>query len=90
MESVAKESYRVLKTNKVCAFVMGDIRKKGFVKPLGFETLQIFQNEGFSLKEIIIKQQHNCKGTSKWEKIAKQNKFILLAHEYIFVLKKCS
>lgn len=90
MESVAKESYRVLKTNKFCAFVIGDIRKKGFVKPLGFETLQLFQNEGFSLKEIIIKQQYNCKGTSKWAKISNQNKFILLAHEYIFVLKKCN
>ena len=41
---------------------------------------------GFTNKEIIIKEQHNCRSTEFWEK--QNNKFLLLAHEYIFVFQK--
>jgi hypothetical protein len=43
-------------------------------------------NAGFLLKEIIIKEQHNCRSTEYWEE--KHRSFLLLAHEYIFVLEK--
>lgn len=86
MKPVAAESFRVLKKGKFCAFLMGDVRKNGILYPLGFELMQIFINAGFTLKEIIIKEQHNCIGTRKWE--AKSNDFLLLAHEYLFILKK--
>ena len=86
MDKVAKESFRVLKNGKICAVMMGDIRKNGKVVPLSFRTMESFINAGFQLKEIIIKEQHNCKSTSYWE--GRNNKFLLLAHEYIFVLEK--
>ena len=85
---VAKELYRILKPNHYCSFMIGDIRKQGFVIPLGFNSMQLFIDKGFRLKEIIIKEQHNCKSTSYWEKKSKQLDFYLLAHEYIFVLQK--
>lgn len=88
MALVAKESYRVLKTSHYCSFMIGDIRKYGNVIPLGFLTMQKFTEAGFTLKEIIIKEQHNCKSTSYWEPKAKKLNFYLLAHEYIFVLYK--
>lgn len=88
MGQVAIETYRVLKKGKHCTFIIGDIRQKGSVRPLGFETMLKFENAGFKLKEIIIKQQHNCKRTAKWEKISVEKNFFLLAHEYVFVLKK--
>jgi len=88
MEQVASEAFRVLKRGKYCAFVIGDIRQKGSVRHLGFDTMAVFENAGFKLKEIVIKQQHNCKMTSKWEKISIEKNFFLLAHEYVFILKK--
>lgn len=88
MALVAKESYRVLKPSHYCSFMIGDIRKYGNVIPLGFLTMQKFTEAGFTLKEIIIKEQHNCKSTSYWEPKAKKLNFYLLAHEYIFVLYK--
>ncbi len=88
MEQVAMEAYRVLKKGKYCAFIIGDIRQKGSVRPLGFDTMKVFEKAGFKLKEIVIKQQHNCKMTGKWEKISIEKNFFLLAHEYIFVLLK--
>lgn len=86
MQDVARESYRVLKPGHFCAFMMGDIRKRGNVVDLGFQTMDIFRRCGFILKEIIIKEQHNCRSTPQWNSINKD--FLLLAHEYIFVLRK--
>lgn len=83
---VAKESYRLLKPRKICAVMMGDIRRKGNVIPLGFRMMECFLQAGFAIKEIIIKEQHNCRSMDYWEK--QNNKFLLLAHEYIFVFQK--
>lgn len=86
MQQVAKESYRVLKKEKMCAVMMGDIRKFGKVVPLGFRVMECFLQAGFVNKEIIIKEQHNCHSTEYWKK--QNNNFLLLAHEYIFVFQK--
>ncbi len=88
MVDVAKESFRVLKKKKYCAVMMGDIRKKGYVVPLGHKVMQIFINNGFYLKELIIKEQHNCKATHYWEEKSKKYNFLLLSHEHLFVFQK--
>ncbi|MBD5438920.1 MAG: methyltransferase domain-containing protein [Treponema sp.] len=88
MEKVASESYRVLKKGKFCAVLMGDTRKKGMVQPLGFETMRVFERAGFDAKEIVIKEQHNCKATGFWKTNSIKHNFLLLAHEYLFVFKK--
>ena len=88
MEKVAAESYRVLKKGKFCAILMGDMRKKGMVQPLGFETMRVFESAGFKTKEIIIKEQHNCKATGYWKTNSIKFNFLLLAHEYLLNKKK--
>ena len=82
---IAKECKRVLKPGKKCAYMIGDCRKHGNVIPLGFKSMEVFINNGFTLKEIIIKEQHNCKSTPYWQNKNKQLGFYLLAHEYIFI-----
>lgn len=86
MREVAKEAFRVLRKGKICVVMMGDVRKHGKVIPLGFRVMECFLQTGFSNKEIIIKEQHNCNSTEYWER--QNNKFLLLAHEYIFVFQK--
>lgn len=88
IHKVAKESFRVLKKDKFCVILMGDTRKKGMVQPLAFETMTMFQLAGFKLKEIIIKEQHNCQATGYWKTNSIKYNFLLLAHEYLFVFKK--
>lgn len=88
MKSVASESYRVLKLGKFCAILMGDTRQKGHVIPLSFKTMQIFEEAGFKLKEIIMKEQHNCRATGYWKTNSIKYNFLLLAHEYLFIFKK--
>lgn len=86
MADVAKESFRVLKNNGICAFMIGDIRRKGNVLPLGMDLMQKFAGAGFVLKEIVIKEQHNCRSAKYWNN--RKFNFLLLAHEYIFILEK--
>lgn len=82
----SKECFRILKKEKHCSILIGDIRKNKNVIPLGFYIMNIFIQTGFTLKEIIIKEQHNCKMSDYWKN--KNLDFYLLAHEYIFILKK--
>ena len=88
MKKVASESYRVLKSEKFCAILMGDTRQKGHMIPMSFDVMRIFQDAGFKLKEIIIKEQHNCKATGYWKTNSIKYNFLLIAHEYLFVFHK--
>ena len=88
MEKVANESFRVLKKGKFCAILMGDTRQKGNMIPMSFKVMEIFKKTGFTLKEIIIKEQHNCKATGFWKTNSIKYNFLLIAHEYLFVFKK--
>lgn len=88
MKKVAAESYRVLKKGKLCAVLMGDTRQKGHMIPMSFEVMRIFEDAGFKLKELIIKEQHNCKATGYWKTNSVKYNFLLIAHEYLFVFRK--
>lgn len=86
MSLFSKECFRILKKGKICSVLIGDIRKNKNVIPLGFYIMNIFIQAGFILKEIIIKEQHNCKMTDYWK--SKNMDFYLLEHEYVFIFKK--
>lgn len=86
MCEVADESFRVLKKGGICAIMMGDMRSRGKVVPLGFQVMNCFINAKLLSEEIIIKNQHNCRSTKHWER--QNHQFLLLAHEYIFIFTK--
>lgn len=88
MKKVAYESYRVLKKDKFCAILMGDTRQKGHMVPMSFDVMRIFEEVGFKLKELIIKEQHNCRATGYWKTNSIKYNFLLIAHEYLFVFRK--
>jgi len=88
MKPVAAECFRVLRKGKFCAILMGDTRQKGCVIPMSFEVMKIFEQAGFTTKEIIIKEQHNCRATGYWKTNSVKYNFLLLAHEYLFIFRK--
>jgi DNA modification methylase len=88
MLRVACENHRVLKKGRFCAVLIGDMRKNRRVVPLGFMLMRMYFRAGFTLKEIIIKEQHNCKMTDEWLEKSKKYNFLLLAHEYLPVFEK--
>lgn len=88
IEIIAKELYRVLKENHFCAILIGDTRKAQHYVPLSYYLLERFLRVGFALKEEIIKAQHNCVFSKKWEAQAKKFGFYLIMHEHLFVFRK--
>jgi len=88
IEKVAKELYRVLKKGKYCAILMGDTRRKKMYQPLAYKVMERFLNQGFELKEDIIKKQHNCKATGFWVNKSKDYNFLLIMHEHLFIFQK--
>jgi DNA modification methylase len=88
IEKIARQFYRVLKPDKFCAILIGDTRKGKHYVPLAFNVMQRFLKVGFVLKEDIIKVQHNCNTTERWQAKAKQDKFYLIMHEHLFVFRK--
>ncbi len=88
MGRVARESLRVLKPGGKCAILIGDARKAKHVVPIGFQTIRVFLDAGFILRELVIKRQHNCKTTGFWYTRSIQYNFLLLAHEYLPLFEK--
>ncbi len=88
MEKIAKEFYRVLKQNRYCAILIGDTRRNKVYQPLAFKVMERFLKVGFTLKEDIVKHQHNCKATGFWLNKSKEYNFLLIMHEHIFVFQK--
>lgn len=88
MSTVAKENFRVLRDDGYCAILIGDMRKNKNVIPLGFKLIDVYLRNGFLLKELIIKRQHNCRTTGFWYKNSIKYNFLLLAHEYLAIFKK--
>lgn len=88
MYKVAREYYRVLKSWKFCAILIGDTRRKKMYQPMAFKLMQKFLDVWFELKEDIIKVQHNCKATWFRVKKSKESNFLLIMHEHLFIFQK--
>jgi len=88
MKKAAKESFRVLKPDKYCAILVGDTRRHKHYVPIAFRVMEAFLDEGFILKEDIIKRQWRCKATPFWLKRSLKYNFLLIMHENLFVFRK--
>ncbi|RXJ56453.1 TRM11 family SAM-dependent methyltransferase [Candidatus Marinarcus aquaticus] len=87
-EQVIKEMHRVLKPNKFCAILIGDTRRNKMYQPLAYMVMSKFLENGFALKEDIIKHQHNCKATGFCVNKSKNYNFLLIMHEHLFIFQK--
>lgn len=90
MTEVARESYRVLKPDHYCCILIGDTRREKHHVPIAFRVMQVFLDEGFILKEDVIKHQWRCKSTPFWLKKSIEYNFLLLMYEHLFIFRKPS
>jgi len=88
LEKGIKEFYRVLKEDNHCAILIGDTRKSRHYVPLSSYVMERFLNQGFALKEDIVKVQHNCESTPYWKKQVEKYNFHLIMHEHLFIFRK--
>jgi len=104
MQRIAEESFRVLKSGRFCAILIGDTRKHRHYVPIAFRVMQAFLVAGFILREDIIKRQWKVrKSGERWTGLAKSAEelwvekpegkrfwtdFLLIFHEHLFVFRK--
>ncbi|AFD00188.1 Putative RNA methylase family UPF0020 [Methanocella conradii HZ254] len=82
LELGIKEFYRVLKEDSYCAILIGDTRRAKHYVPLSYYVMERFLDNGFVLKEDIIKAQHNCESTPYWKSKAEKLNIYLIMHEH--------
>ncbi len=84
----AREFYRVLKPGRYCAILISDTRIHKHYVPISHYVLRVFLEEGFILKEEVIKIQHKTKTTREvWRKISERD-FLLIEHEKLYIFRK--
>lgn len=88
ISKVAIELKRVLKPDKYCAVLIGDTRKNKHYIAISHYVMDEFLKIGFVLKEQIIKLQHNCTHSTRWNTLAEKMGFYLIMHEHLFVFRK--
>jgi len=88
MKEVARECFRVLKLGKHCAILIGDTHKHKHYVPISYRVLEVFLNEGFILREDVIKEQwHTQTMRGRWRK-SYNHDFLLTYHEHLFIFRK--
>jgi DNA modification methylase len=85
-----RELFRVLKWNKYCAVLVGDVRQGGRKVPLGYTNLVLLLKAGFQFYDMIIKVSENAISMRRpvvARKAIEEDRSIT-AHEYVIVVKK--
>lgn len=86
MRAVARECWRVLKSGRHCAILIGDTRRDKHFVPIASRVMMTFLDAGFILGEDIIKLQWKMRGTrERWRGM---RDFYLIAHEHLYVFRK--
>ncbi|KAI9294500.1 hypothetical protein K502DRAFT_365787 [Neoconidiobolus thromboides FSU 785] len=88
MSLVAKESWKLLKTNGRLTLGIGDNRSKCFYIPVGYQTIRSYMNIGFELEELILKRQRQCQMYGLGTYLSEKFDFLILTHEYIAIFRK--
>ncbi len=85
MRILAREARQALSADGICGVLIGDVRKSGKTVPLGLKTLEAFLAEGFALESIVVKMQHKDRSSEFY--VRRSSNTLLLAHEYLFILR---
>ena len=85
---VASECFRILKSGKYCAILIGDTRKHRHFVPMHIGVLNKFLDAGFILKEDIIKLQHKTTSSRGGRWGGHSYDFYKIAHEHLYVFRK--
>lgn len=89
LEKVAKEIYRILKTDKFMAWLIGDHWRKntGYI-PVGFKVYNMLANLFNPIDVICVVRRNQTSNTGLWHKRAREFNFYLRGFKYLFIMRK--
>lgn len=88
LEKVAKEMYRILKPNKVIAWLIGDQWIKKKFTPVGFLLYQRLEKYFDPIDLICVTRHNQTSNTGLWHNRAKRFNFYLRGFKYLIIMKK--
>ncbi|MDR2292321.1 MAG: hypothetical protein LBE11_02480 [Prevotellaceae bacterium] len=88
LEKVAKEMYRILKANKVIAWLIEDQWIKKKFTPVGFLLYQRLEKYFEPIDLICVTRHNQTSNTGLWHNQAKRFNFYLRGFKYLMVMKK--
>ncbi len=89
LEKVSIEIKRILKKDKVVAWVIGDHWRSnsGFI-PVGIKIYQMLEKHFIPLDIICLARRNQTSNTPLWKQRAIKNNFYLRGFKYLFIMKK--
>ena len=91
-EQVIDNMSQVLEEERYCGLVIGDKYSNGQITPLGFICMNLFLENGYILKAIIVKNIGDTEGKANqqaiWRYRAMSADYYIFKHEYVMVFKK--
>jgi len=88
LEGVAKEAYRILKPDKVMAWLIGDQWVKKTFTPVGFKLYERLTKYFETVDVICIARRGQSSHTGVWHYRAKKFNFYLRGFKYLFIMRK--
>lgn len=88
LEKVARECWRVLKEDKVLAWLIGDQWAKGVFIPVGFRIYEILTKYFEPVDIICVVRRNQASNTPFWHSKAIQHNFYLRGFKYLFIVRK--
>ncbi|MBF0399090.1 MAG: DNA methylase [Desulfobacterales bacterium] len=88
LEKVSKEIYRILKINKVMAWLIGDQWIKKKFTPTGVLLYQRLEKYFEPMDLICVTRHNQTSNTLIWHNRARQFNFYLRGFKYLFIMKK--
>jgi len=89
LEKVAIEIKRILKKDKIVAWVIGDHwrNKSGFI-PVGIKIYQMLEKHFNPVDIDCLTRRNQTSNTPLWEQRAIKNNFYLRGFKYLFIMRK--
>lgn len=88
LEKVAKEIERILKPNKVLAWLIGDQWIKKKFTPTGFLLYQRLEKYFEPIDIICVTRHNQTSNTGVWHNRARKFNFYLRGFKYLFIMQK--
>ncbi len=88
LEKVMVECYRVLKSGKVLAWLIGDQWAKGVFIPVGFKIYERLTKYFVPVDIVCVARRNQSSNTPFWHSKAIQHNFYLRGFKYLIIVKK--
>ena len=88
LDKVAKELFRILKSTKYIAWLIGDQSKKQKFIPVGFKIYEIMEKYFKPIDIICVTRHNQTSNTGIWHYRAEKYNFYLRGFKYLIIMKK--